>query len=84
MGGLANNQTINTTPNWNNYLFTLTAGVLPTGIMLNANGTLSGRPTVFGDFDFIVRITDKNNCFGEQTYVLRIYEFVSLNPNTRP
>ncbi len=42
------------------YIFTLLAGVLPTGITFN-NGTLSGTPTVSGIFPITVQVQDALN-----------------------
>ena len=40
----------------------IAAGSLPTGITLNSSdGTLSGTPTVVGEADFTLRVTDANN-----------------------
>ena len=38
--------------------FSLTAGALPAGITLASNGSLSGTPTVQGNFPFTVTVTD--------------------------
>lgn len=44
--------------------FTLASGVLPTGLNLASNGTLSGTPTQTGSFPITVRATDANGCQG--------------------
>ena len=76
--------TIGVTFNPVNYTFTSTGGApmvtysldngtLPTGIMLNANGTLSGTPTQLGSFPITVKATDGNSCTGiGGTYTLVI------------
>lgn len=56
------------------YTWTLTAGALPEGISLNANGTLSGSSSESGDFQFTVQVTDANGASGEQTFNLTLDE----------
>lgn len=43
-------------------VFDVNSGALPAGIVLNADGTFSGAPTVVGTFTFGIRATDVNNC----------------------
>lgn len=40
------------------YTFTLASGALPDGLSLNANGTISGTPTVANTFNFSILVTD--------------------------
>jgi hypothetical protein len=41
------------------YRWQVTIGTLPTGLLLNAEtGEISGTPTLFGNFSFIVQVTD--------------------------
>jgi MYXO-CTERM domain-containing protein len=40
------------------YTFAVTAGSLPPGLTLAANGTISGTPTSSGNFNFDVTVTD--------------------------
>jgi hypothetical protein len=50
-----------------------TASVLPAGLLFAANGTLSGTPTVTGNFPITVTATDTNGCTGTgATYTLVI------------
>ncbi len=42
------------------YTFAITSGALPTGLTLNAVGTVTGTPTVAGTFTFTVEVTDSN------------------------
>jgi sugar lactone lactonase YvrE len=39
-------------------------GTLPTGMTLSSAGVLSGTPTQTGSFNFTVKVTDANGCFG--------------------
>ena len=51
------------------YVYTVTVGVLPTGLILNpVSGMISGIPSVQGTFNFTVRATDALLSFGEQAY----------------
>ncbi|HEX9005067.1 MAG TPA: putative Ig domain-containing protein, partial [Blastocatellia bacterium] len=54
------------------YNFTINTGALPAGVTLTSEGLLSGVPTVVGVFNFTVRATDVNSCFGERPYTLTI------------
>ncbi len=42
------------------YTFAITSGALPAGLTLNANGTITGTPTVSGTFTFTVEVTDSD------------------------
>ncbi|SHJ07313.1 Por secretion system C-terminal sorting domain-containing protein [Hymenobacter daecheongensis DSM 21074] len=46
------------------YSFAITAGTLPTGLTLAANGTLSGTPAASGTFNFTVTATDASGTPG--------------------
>jgi hypothetical protein len=46
------------------------SGPLPTGLSLSTAGVLAGTPTTTGTYDFTIRATDTNGCFGEITYAL--------------
>jgi hypothetical protein len=52
--------------------FSLTAGTLPTGMTLAADGTLSGTPTQSGTFPITVTATDSNGCTGSDSFTLTI------------
>src|SRR5262249_22155489 len=72
--GTAYNQTLTATGGTPNYSFSLSAGALPAGLTLSATGMLAGTPGAAGSFNFTVRATDQNGCFGERAYTL------TLNP----
>ncbi|HEV7382367.1 MAG TPA: putative Ig domain-containing protein [Dyadobacter sp.] len=51
------------------------ANQLPTGLTLNANGTITGTTTADGTYTFTVRITDATaNTFIDQTYTVIVYK----------
>ncbi len=65
--------------------FTISAGVLPTGLTLAGGGLLSGTPAVNGTFNFTVRATDNNACTGERAYTLFLNPpcaTITVNPAT--
>ncbi len=52
--------------------YTIISGALPAGLTLTSGGTLSGTPTVAGNFNFTVKVTDANLCTGTRAYSLAI------------
>jgi CSLREA domain-containing protein len=65
--------------------FSVSAGALPTGLTLAPGGLLSGTPTVNGQFNFTVKATEVNTCFGEQAYTLLLHPpctTITVNPAT--
>lgn len=54
------------------YSFSISAGNLPAGLVLNPNGTLSGTPTVAGSFAITVRATDTLSNSATRNYTLQI------------
>jgi hypothetical protein len=66
--------------------FTLGSGVLPHGLTLHTDGTLSGTPTEMGTFTITVRATDATNCIGiGSTYVLTVgCPLITISPETLP
>lgn len=50
------------------YAFAVTAGTLPPGLTLSADGTLSGTPTESNQFDFTITATDSGGQTGSQAY----------------
>ncbi|MFD0724952.1 putative Ig domain-containing protein [Lysobacter brunescens] len=56
------------------YTFAVSAGALPAGVTLNANGNLSGSPTVSGAFNFTIRATDALGFTGTRAYTINIVQ----------
>ena len=82
--GTGYNQSVSQTGGVGTITWSVSAGSLPTGVMLNpANGALTGTPTVSGTFNFTLRATDGNGCFGERAYQVIIgCQPLTLNPAT--
>ncbi|MBW3507905.1 putative Ig domain-containing protein [Janthinobacterium sp. NKUCC06_STL] len=62
--GLAYSQTIAASGGTGTYTYARTAGSLPAGLTLAANGTLSGTPTAAGAYSFTVTATDSSTGAG--------------------
>ncbi len=62
------------------YKFGVTAGELPDGMTLTAEGVLSGTPTGAGDSSFTIRGTDANGCFAELPYTMSVVTAVPTLP----
>jgi hypothetical protein len=67
--------------------FNLFSGALPPGLTLSTAGLLSGTPTAAGDYDFVVRMRDANDCIGVRNYTLIVRPncpAITINPATLP
>ncbi|MFN7929667.1 MAG: MBG domain-containing protein, partial [Blastocatellia bacterium] len=64
--------------------YEITSGALPGGLTLSASGVLSGTPTVSGNFNFTVKITDANLCVGSRAYSLAIASCAPPSVTTQP
>jgi hypothetical protein len=65
--------------------FTIKSGALPGGITLSTSGTLSGKPTAAGTFNFTVQATDSaaTPVTGSHAYTLTANApTITLSPNT--
>lgn len=60
------------------------SAALPPGLMLAANGTLSGTPTMAGMYPFTVRATDANIFTGDKAYTVTVNAAVAVAPATLP
>jgi hypothetical protein len=54
------------------YSWSLAAGSLPSGLVLNSNGTIGGTPTATGEADFTVRVTDGSGDTADADLTLEI------------
>jgi len=86
--GAAYNQTITATGATPPVTCAVTSGSLPTGLTLNsASGTITGSPTVAGNFNFSITATDANGCFASRAYSVIIAAtcaVVVVNPAALP
>lgn len=56
------------------YAWSKASGTLPTGLTLAASGTISGTPTVKGDFAITIAVTDDAGFTVSKDYTLRILD----------
>nr|WP_230583988.1 putative Ig domain-containing protein [Xanthomonas arboricola] len=83
--GAAYNESLSANGGIGPYGYTLGSGILPAGITLVSNGTLSGTPTVEGTFTFTVVATDAVGSTGNQAYTLTVAgPSLTLPPTTLP
>ena len=54
------------------YAYTIIGGPLPAGLSLSSNGSITGTPTMAGNYPFTVTATAANGCTGERSYILVI------------
>ena len=67
------NQMLTATGGTAPYSFSVTAGILPNGLSLNANtGMITGTPTIQNIFNFTVAATDANQCSSTRVYTVVI------------
>ena len=66
------------------YTFAVTAGALPDGLSLSAEGLISGSPTTGGSFDFTLTATDANLCTGSRAYSIIVCAPFSVLPASLP
>jgi hypothetical protein len=87
--GSAYNEMVTATGGTSPYTFAISAGSLPSGLVLNgATGSITGIPTTTGTFDFSITATDVNGCEGTRLYTVSIAgagcPVITLSPATLP
>lgn len=60
------------------YIWNLTSGTLPTGLLLDPTGIISGTPTTSGSFTFTLRVSDQINGRDNRSFTIQIA--ASSNP----
>jgi hypothetical protein len=68
-------------------VWSVTSGVLPAGMSLSATGVLAGTPSQIGLFNFTVKATDANGCYGAQNLSLAVNPrcpAITISPTTLP
>lgn len=68
--GMSYSQTLTASGGTAPYSFSLSLGALPPGLLLSAEGLLSGTPSTQGTFVFISKATDAGGCAGRQLYAI--------------
>ncbi|MBS1811756.1 MAG: Ig-like domain repeat protein [Acidobacteria bacterium] len=66
------------------FTYEITSGALPSGLTLSSDGLLSGTPSVAGDFNFTIKISDTNLCNGSRAYSLTINSCAPPSITTQP
>src|SRR5262249_2787893 len=84
--GVAYNQSLTATGGAAPYSVGLSAAPSPNGLTLSAAGALAGTPTASGAFNFTIKATDANGCFGSSAFTLTTNgcPTVTLNPASLP
>ena len=83
--GVAYTQALSASGGASPYTFSVTAGSLPSGLVLASDGTLAGTPTASGSFSVTVQATDANTVAGSRGYTLVVGNAtLDLTPTTLP
>lgn len=71
--GIAYSATVTASGGMAPYVYSISSGALPTGLLLNsATGEVSGIPTAPGNFSFTLRAVDANGCERSRPYIIVI------------
>ncbi|TAG06387.1 MAG: choice-of-anchor D domain-containing protein, partial [Cytophagia bacterium] len=80
------NQTLTSTGGTAPYSYTVTTGTLPTGLTLDASGSITGTTTAIGSSTFSVRVVDAIGCIGTANYTVVVNpvptRVISISPVT--
>lgn len=60
------------------YTFAIIGGALPTGLSMNAAGSITGTPTVNGVYNYTVRVTDSLGATADQAYSMTVVDPVVI------
>ena len=82
--GTAYSQSMSTASLTGTYTYVVMAGTLPAGLNLATDGTLSGTPTVFGTYSFMVTSTHDSTCTGSRASTLNIVPVINVGPASLP
>lgn len=66
------------------FSFAVVSGSLPSGLMLNTDGTFEGSPTVSGSYPITVRATDNRGFTAEKEFTLEVAADVNCAPIALP
>ena len=80
MVGVAYSQTVSATGGTGGYAYSVSAGALPAGLVLNAaTGVISGTPTVAAASSFTIRATDTASATGSRAYSVTVSPAAALS-----
>ena len=80
MVGVAYSQTVSATGGTGGYAYSVSAGALPAGLVLNAaTGVISGTPTVAAASNFTIRATDTVGATGSRAYSVTVSSAAALS-----
>jgi len=87
--GTAYSQTVSASGGTAPFVFSISSGALPAGLILNGvTGAITGTPTAAGTSTFTITATDATGCFGSRLYDLTIATtgcgVITLSPSTLP
>ncbi len=54
------------------HVWSISSGALPAGLSLSSSGRLSGKPTAYGPFQFMVKVTDASAQTSERLFTLNV------------
>ncbi|HEX8151824.1 MAG TPA: ice-binding family protein [Thermoanaerobaculia bacterium] len=67
------------------YVFSVTAGALPSGVTLSPGGVISGTPTTSGSFNVTITATDALGCRGSRIYAALVNcPVIAISPASLP
>jgi photosystem II stability/assembly factor-like uncharacterized protein len=70
--GLAYSQGLSASGGVSPYRYAVTAGALPSGLLISTAGVISGTPTAAGAYSAVITATDAAGCTGSQNYALSV------------
>jgi len=87
--GTPYSQTVSASGGTSPYVFSVSSGALPGGLLLNAaTGAITGTPNTAGTFTFTITATDATGCSGSRLYTITIASVgcpaITLSPSTLP
>lgn len=84
MVGLAYSSTLTATGGTPPHTFAVASGALPNGVTLSSNGTLSGTPTLAGNYAFQARVTDTKGFATTRLYAMLVEPALTVTASTPP
>ena len=83
--GVAYSQTLTAVGGSGGYVFSVSAGSLPSGLSMSAGGVISGTPSAGGSFNFTAFVRDSNGNTGTRAYTVNIgTNSLTVNPAALP